>query len=150
MNCPKCQKPIEDGAPVWRITKRGHFGGVLFRSSLLCCEACFDEHHGGRPFTRQMFKEQGPCPCRHCRRPIYGWYKNTWHCSEECRRQTQYQRQREKVAARRRPRPCGHCGEEFTPKRNDGRYCSGRCRVAALRAARKASAEVGCKQLRSL
>jgi len=29
---------------------------------------------------------------------------------------------------------CGHCGERFQAKRQDARYCSTRCRVAAHRA----------------
>lgn len=28
---------------------------------------------------------------------------------------------------------CSHCGTRFTAKRSDARYCSPRCRVAALR-----------------
>jgi hypothetical protein len=32
-----------------------------------------------------------------------------------------------------RTRSCERCGEEFTPKRSDARYCSVRCRVAAHR-----------------
>ena len=28
------------------------------------------------------------------------------------------------------PRKCEVCGEEFTPARNDAKFCSGRCRVA--------------------
>jgi hypothetical protein len=32
------------------------------------------------------------------------------------------------------PTACAHCGEQFTPKRSDARYCSARCRVAAHRA----------------
>lgn len=30
-------------------------------------------------------------------------------------------------------RCCAWCGSEFTPKRSDARFCSGRCRVAAHR-----------------
>ena len=30
-------------------------------------------------------------------------------------------------------RCCARCGSEFTPKRSDARFCSGRCRVAAHR-----------------
>lgn len=36
--------------------------------------------------------------------------------------------------AHRRTRPCERCGTVFTPPRNDGRYCSPRCRQAAWRA----------------
>jgi hypothetical protein len=38
------------------------------------------------------------------------------------------------AAAEPQPKTCDRCGEEFTPKRRDARYCSGRCRVAAHRA----------------
>ena len=37
------------------------------------------------------------------------------------------------------PRPCGHCAQEFRPKRFDALYCSTRCRVAAHRAKRRAA-----------
>jgi hypothetical protein len=46
---------------------------------------------------------------------------------------------RERGHATIKPKPdhtraCAHCGQTFTPKRSDARYCSGRCRVAAHRA----------------
>lgn len=40
---------------------------------------------------------------------------------------------------RGRPEPareCAKCGQEFTPRRSDARFCSSRCRVAAHRAAK--------------
>jgi hypothetical protein len=36
-----------------------------------------------------------------------------------------------------RTRTCDHCGNDYTARRTDSRYCSGRCRVAALRARRQ-------------
>ncbi len=39
------------------------------------------------------------------------------------------------VPAVRPATSCDHCGTEFEPARSDARFCSGRCRVAAHRAA---------------
>lgn len=43
----------------------------------------------------------------------------------------------------RRYRPCAHCGEQLPlTARSDARYCSARCRVAAMRARRRIPAEL--------
>jgi len=135
MDCPKCRKPISAGAPVWRMGYAGRFGPIYS----MCCEACLDGGVMG-DYYRQKYEAQGPRHCKQCDRLIYGWYKRTWHCSEECRLKTQTQRVSEEKARLRQERPCPQCGETFKPKRSDGRYCSGRCRMAAFRAAKSASA----------
>ena len=134
MDCPNCRKPIPAGAPVWRMVYASRFGTTYG----LCCEACFDGR--GYKLRRQELEAKGPRHCRQCDRPIYGWYKRTSHCSAECTLKTQYQRMSEEKARLRKERPCPHCGETFKPKRSDARYCSTRCRVAAFRAAKGASA----------
>jgi len=131
MDCRKCRNPIPDGAPVWLTS-------FLYRSGRFCCEACFDgEGYVWQKRRRQEYEAQGPRHCRNCDRPMFGWEKRTSHCSEECTLQTQYKRERERRALLREERPCPQCGETFKPKRSDGRYCSGRCRVAAFRAAKR-------------
>lgn len=60
---------------------------------------------------------------------------NTRLCSEACVR---LNRIRNSSLWRSRPKPkrkmsCIHCGETFTAKRSDSKYCSGKCRVAAYR-----------------
>ena len=60
-------------------------------------------------------------------------------CSTRCEVERERQRQRVKGAARPKAAmhasTCQHCGEAFTAKRADARFCGVKCRVAAHRAA---------------
>jgi len=40
------------------------------------------------------------------------------------------------------PRPCQHCGNTFSPKRSDARYCSAKCRVYANRKANRSTKQM--------
>jgi len=68
--------------------------------------------------------EARPCPV--CARAVRGRRV----CSDHCEAQRENVRRR----VEQQERDCAHCGEPFTPRRRDARYCSGRCRVAATRA----------------
>ena len=73
---------------------------------------------------------------------IHRRYSRLHFCCQECagafedtRRERHNARRRQKRAeAAREPLACENCGEPFTPRRSDARYCSTRCRVAAHRA----------------
>ena len=75
------------------------------------------------------------CQCRKAKRwgefRSFSGVKAAGHRCSECRAAKPVAQPRPAVA-------CRHCGVEFTPTRSDARYCSGRCRVAAHREARKA------------
>jgi hypothetical protein len=81
--------------------------------------------------------------CRLCGEAFFG-YGRTQFCSARCyrtrRKQTHVYSKQPRKKYPREPvdhdyRPCEHCGWEFEPTRKDARFCSGRCRVAAHRAA---------------
>jgi hypothetical protein len=59
-------------------------------------------------------------------------------CTEKChaarRKQTHVPSKQPRPHVEHQPRACERCGESFTPRRSDGRFCSGRCRVAHHRA----------------
>jgi hypothetical protein len=60
-------------------------------------------------------------------------------CSPEC----EYALQLERSKLRRRVKPqaaeCAECGKLYTPKRKDGRFCSGACRQKAHRGRQSSS-----------
>ena len=68
-----------------------------------------------------------------------GDHRRNQYCSDQCRddlnRRWQAERKRDQRSEQRTPRPCDQCGESFTPKRSDAKFCSARCRVAAHRKA---------------
>jgi hypothetical protein len=78
--------------------------------------------------------------CRLCGEAFFG-YGRTQFCSARCyrtRRKETYVRSkqpRKPVKVEQEPRDCDYCYREFLPTRRDARFCSGRCRVAAHRAA---------------
>jgi hypothetical protein len=89
--------------------------------------------------------------CRHCggdmliKVPPYGGYKDSDRfCTFECRHEYERERNREAVRAHRERNPapkkqptertCECCGETFTAKREDARYCGPTCRQRARRA----------------
>lgn len=71
--------------------------------------------------------------CDHCQLPMYrdrhakGFRT---FCSWSCRFAFYNGKRQRKVIE---DKVCGHCGETFTAKRTDARYCSARCRQAARR-----------------
>lgn len=76
--------------------------------------------------------------CRTCSQAFVGAY-GTKHCSARCAREHRRKAQREWIAQKRGspdPKPCAHCGSEFTPQRSTASFCSARCRVAASRRAK--------------
>jgi hypothetical protein len=51
-----------------------------------------------------------------------------------CRLLRRAQQRRDRAAAARPAHICDRCGDVFTPRRSDAKFCSGACRVAAHRA----------------
>ena len=55
----------------------------------------------------------------------------TCHNCEKAQARAKYEKSHVPVEVK--PRPCSHCGTEFTPKRSDARFCKAACRVASHR-----------------
>ena len=104
-------------------------------------------------------KDNLPTRCRECKEPMLA-VPGVFHCSDECSeghwvREWEREEAAKKAAAkaynarwmrkhrdhRDHTQACSHCSAEFTTKRSDARYCSGKCRTAAnrLRTAAKAA-----------
>jgi ribosomal protein S27AE len=90
------------------------------------------EVDGGKPNT----------VCGHCGVPMFDntgrSYWGNVHCSDECRLLSRRAIARKSYANNHavpvKDRACVQCGETFTAKRKDARYCSPRCRQRAFRA----------------
>jgi hypothetical protein len=71
--------------------------------------------------------------CLVCGSEFYGLGR-VLTCTEVCaaarRRSTHVHSKAPRLRIEHEPRPCHHCGHEFTPTRADARFCSGRCRTA--------------------
>jgi len=78
--------------------------------------------------------------CAQCREPMAVSDTRARYCTVECYRASRREKIRPFNARRpkvgKQPKVCMQCGESFTPKRRDARFCSGRCRVARLRGSR--------------
>lgn len=104
-----------------------HVSKEFFRADLARITAAFDRV--ATEFDRAS--ETPALPCRVCGHPaIKSRLGYQPVCSDECRWRY-YNRKRPKV--QHDPKPCAHCGEEFTPRRSDARFCSTKCRVYAGR-----------------
>jgi len=90
---------------------------------------CADCVKGWHPSWWQVAQQKQPRPCVTCGQPMVSF--GLWSAAKTCSRQCSWHRPRTHVE--HEPRACEHCGEEFTPKRSDARFCSVRCRVAAHR-----------------
>jgi hypothetical protein len=97
----------------------------------LYCESCVRGWHPSWWETRGT-----AAPCVTCGQMIAGsrGREQPRTCSRECG----YHRPRRR-AVRHEPRACDVCGETFTPRRADARYCSPACRQRAYRKRRKAA-----------
>ena len=124
MDCTECGKEIKPTEVAYscRRVRLTAFGTRSYWYEWEC-PGCYD---GGYHYSET--------PCRGCGRPLrmMTWgHKHVPVCSPEC--------ERERHNARRRVEhnsiPCAYCGEEFTQKRSDAKYCSTKCRVYANRAA---------------
>ena len=62
---------------------------------------------------------------------LHRWKTCTCHNCEKAQARAKYEKSHVPVEVK--PRPCSHCGTEFTPKRSDARFCKAACRVASHR-----------------
>jgi len=95
------------------------------------------------PFMPPAFDFRNVSTCGYCARRMWTRLQRhdhgTWrYCSTRCKRQHKRDKAREYMRSIRQPkaptaRNCQHCGDAFTAKRTDAKYCSPRCRQAARR-----------------
>jgi len=85
-----------------------------------------------------------PLPCRHCGRKFFNTFRDGGSldsfCSDKCIIAHKNESHIARVSSERRRaregRACEHCGSPIAAERSSKRYCSNRCRIAALRARR--------------
>jgi hypothetical protein len=120
-HCAGCGHEFTPGDPVWRFF------------TLDCCAS-------GRTFAphcqqcrNPKWVWSDPQPCEGCGHPVHlpewrRWRKEpVFICCADCGKRTRNKRRRFWRSAERFL-TCASCGEGFEPKRNDARFCSGRCR----------------------
>jgi hypothetical protein len=160
--CVGCKRALERGETQWRIpvvhattiTARNPWIGETWRHyerEDTFCAACAPPHV--KSFESQRWVQPPPDggEAREAFRLSYVYYKcrrceKQWMpasethplrvagsegvpCCERCRKAI-YRRARNTAATERL---CDVCGERFTPKRSDARYCSNACRQDAYR-----------------
>jgi uncharacterized OB-fold protein len=120
-SCGRCGEPIAADAPLWWYRGAPH------------CAACAPLWSASR---RWGHLPHDAVPCVGCGRPVSDlgrvrrWYPS---CSIRCV-QRSYREKRPAVQARRARRfTCPSCGEVFSPRRADSRYCCPACRQWAYR-----------------
>jgi hypothetical protein len=74
--------------------------------------------------------------CLNCRRPIrvpHGAMLAAQTCCADCERRAEYDRNNARRRVGRYRLVCAGCGERFTSRRHDARFCGGTCRQRAHR-----------------
>jgi hypothetical protein len=141
LQCFKCGQPFGHVAPVYyvRCLHPVSMFGTQSEAQEPICERCRNRDPG------EEFAP--PVECAVCGRTVYrtpraavkfNWTSSTFElldtrqplCSPKCS-SDYYNARRPKVE--HEPVPCYHCGEVYTPKRSDSKFCSGACRVAEHR-----------------
>ena len=107
--CRLCGKQIE---PIRIATSKWP---VLF------CDDCVKTKHENWWYQR----------CRGC--GVWMNRDREKYCCSECQREAEARRKREHRQQWRMNKTCPICGEKFTPKRADAKYCSAACRQRAFR-----------------
>ena len=125
VGCVECKKPIglHDPAYMTRAYYRDCFGGG---------HRIMGAHHKEclPPYLREQ-DDWSPAFC-YCGQRMKAMGSIDYCGREKCVTK-HYNRNRPKV--QNRPKSCVWCGDYFTPKRSDAKYCCTKCRVYASRAA---------------
>ena len=134
MQCDICHRELAAKAPVWRDQRRHERPNSQPYSRywifVTLCRNCTS-----RPRDRHRWLKLAPCAA--CERPVFNLRKvSPRHrfitCSRACQLRA-HEKHRTPIRVIQKSKRCAKCKRRFTPKRNDGRYCSGACRVAAWR-----------------
>jgi hypothetical protein len=122
--CGRCGAAIAVGEPVWRLPACLPFRGRLLRWLTAVCRRCA---YRGNAAAKT---------CAGCGRTLYV-YRDTPAvvcCCRRCRQKVYNARRAAAIARRNRLQQCATCGNAYTPKRADSKYCSPACRQRAHRA----------------
>jgi hypothetical protein len=136
VNCERCSRELDPTENAWRYYNYNSQSSRL----ISICDECFRKMECTSKTQEEWFdyflekRWREPLPCGHCGRPVRipRRYKlRHVLCGEACRRAVYAIRARLRRALK--PRACRICGEEFTPRRSDGLYCSPTCKQSAYR-----------------
>ena len=145
MNCQLCRRELTATETVWRYYFKDPDSGRL----LSICDKCFSERerdfrdkvagsnpalfgNGFNQYLNETWRE--PLPCEQCGRPVripQRYKRERIVCGKACQAVIFNAQSRMRRALG--PRPCAVCGQSFTPKRSDSRYCSVACKQSAYR-----------------
>lgn len=67
--------------------------------------------------------------CKNCGKEYRAKTRRSMFCSEECRREADKERKRERYGAVKEERVCPECGRTFETKRKTSNFCSRACSV---------------------
>lgn len=67
--------------------------------------------------------------CKNCGKEYRAKTRRSMFCSEQCRREADKERKRERYGATREERVCPECGRTFETKRSTSNFCSRACSV---------------------
>ena len=121
-HCGSCGTAIPAGAPVWRSKVLVGKWGKYWLS--VVCRDC------------SRSKADPVDQCIQCGRGVGGRssiMRQHIYCSDHCDSLHHAAIQRQKRTDARGTCDCDSCGEAFTPKRADSKYCSSKCRQKAYR-----------------
>lgn len=143
MKCQLCRRELTATETVWR------YYDAQIRGVLSICDECFyskertfrdnlsarDKEFWGNWFEDYLQKTwREPLPCERCGRPVRTPRRHKLKlivCGKSCRVAIFNAQARMRRALA--PRACVVCGQSFTPKRSDSRYCSVGCKQSAYR-----------------
>ncbi len=134
MKCSNCKKDVAVDATIYRLgTSWALTWSAQWRSTIgSLCEDCIDLPSVRSCFGFKQFNDPVPCAC--CGRPVK-WDASRMRrkytvCSKECQTNVYKSLRPNKPLT---TNSCAVCGEPFTAKRQDARFCSPRCRQRAAR-----------------
>ena len=119
--CRLCGAPLR---PPARIRYRGGYNIV----EVFYCDSCFE----GKKETEHGYWNSTLRRCEICGVGM-SVKRSGKYCSWQCQNKGYAKQRREQRAERRENITCEICGEAFTPKRADAKYCSPACRQRAYR-----------------
>lgn len=141
--CFKCDVELTETVYRVRVTAGRGFRGPSM-SVMPHCEKCALEEVDRKPWLFGGLAEgPAPYPCAICDRTVVQteWRRRLPVCSPRCSLELTEKRLRERREAEKaqRTRVCEDCGKDFTPEREDARYCpGGACKQRAYRRRRAA------------
>jgi hypothetical protein len=135
MQCPTCQAPLTDDAPVYRVSLSWRQVANVVQHR---CDRCV-----GRFAYNDAGRWRAPVACDGCGRQmvfdVSRAIPTIIACGPDCHRVVRSARLRDRRARQRgEERNCRWCSAPFRPKRTDSLVCSAVCRQRTYRQRRRA------------